>query len=273
MPSYYWIKLWIDLIDDYRMASLPAHLWRRAIEAFLLARTGGGDGKLPPLTEIAWRLRISPEELEADLTELERTTSCDDRPGIVQHVDNDWLVTNFAKRQKPTSSTKRTQEYRKRKRESETGGTHVERSRDELGTNSSLEEEEDVEVEVEVEVEEKTPTPPPKGGAAGGVITELITLSYHSNTAKELAGIYMAAGALDSLIGYAEGWIDSYKQDAKIDDPVAMSVPQLRAGIPPPRPPPSSLCPDCHIRPCRCEEFATKDAKDWLERHGKQAAE
>jgi hypothetical protein len=66
---------------------------------------------------------------------------------------------------------------------------------------------------------------------------------------------------------------DARAKGPKLHNPQGFVIDRLKKDIPPPRPPPSSLCPDCHIRPCRCEEFATKDAKDWLERHGKQAAE
>ena len=117
MPAYYWIKLWIDLLDDYRMASLPDHLWRRAIEMFLLARTGGGDGYLPPIHEVAWKLRISPDTLEADLAELEELTSRDGRHGIIQHIDGAWFVTNFAKRQAGVSDKERQRRKRERDRD------------------------------------------------------------------------------------------------------------------------------------------------------------
>jgi len=38
------------------MGRLTNHLWRRAVELFLLAGREGNDGALPPVEEMAWIL-------------------------------------------------------------------------------------------------------------------------------------------------------------------------------------------------------------------------
>lgn len=119
MPSYYWIKLWLDLLDDARMGLLPDRLWRRTIELFLIARTGDGDGFLPDLKQVAWKLRMPLEELEQDLRDIERQTAEAHRPGIIHQRDKKWFVTNFAKRQKPMSSTERSKRHRERHHDSD----------------------------------------------------------------------------------------------------------------------------------------------------------
>jgi hypothetical protein len=43
----------IEILDDPKMGCLPNHLWRRAVELFLLAGREGNDGALPPIEEMA----------------------------------------------------------------------------------------------------------------------------------------------------------------------------------------------------------------------------
>ena len=49
------------------MGRLPNHLWRRAVELFLLAGREGNDGALPPVEEMAWILRLSEDKVLEDL--------------------------------------------------------------------------------------------------------------------------------------------------------------------------------------------------------------
>jgi hypothetical protein len=90
----YWIKLYHEILRDPKMARMPDGLWRRTIELFLLAGETGDDGRLPPLSDIAWLLRIEPEILETEMIELQRV-------GILSVVDGDWIVTKFQERQEP----------------------------------------------------------------------------------------------------------------------------------------------------------------------------
>ena len=66
----FWIKLYLEILDDPKMGLLPDWLWRRAIELFLLAGENGNDGLLQPVTDLAWRLRVSVEKLTESLQAL-----------------------------------------------------------------------------------------------------------------------------------------------------------------------------------------------------------
>jgi len=66
-----WIKLYPEILDDPKIGHLPNWLWRRAIELFLLAGENGADGRLQPVSDMAWRLRIT----ESDLVKSLRTLS------------------------------------------------------------------------------------------------------------------------------------------------------------------------------------------------------
>ncbi len=107
MTSYYWIKLYHEILDDPKMALLPDRLWRRVVELFLLAGKHGTDGQLPDSRQLAWLLRMNPDELEMDLKQIETT-------GMIERLTNGWLVVNFAKRQAAIPGAERTQQHRKR---------------------------------------------------------------------------------------------------------------------------------------------------------------
>ena len=70
MTKRIWVKLYIEILDDPKMGLLPDWLWRRAIELFLLAGENGNDGLLQPVTDLAWRLRVSTEKLTESLQAL-----------------------------------------------------------------------------------------------------------------------------------------------------------------------------------------------------------
>ena len=112
MPSFYWIKLYHEILDDPKMGKLSDRLWRRTIELFLLAGDADKNGELPKLDDIAWRLRLSPEFLESDLVELAKV-------GIVSHSEGRYSVTNFIKRQTAASNAERQAQYRERLRKEE----------------------------------------------------------------------------------------------------------------------------------------------------------
>lgn len=109
MPNNYWVKLYIEILDDPKMGRLPDRLFRRAIEIFLLAGDAHLEGVLPSVDDMAWRLRLNPGTIEEDLQALEKT-------GIVSKVDGTWFVTKFSKRQARISDAERMQGSRDRKR-------------------------------------------------------------------------------------------------------------------------------------------------------------
>ncbi len=108
----YWIKLYNEILDDPKMATLPDRLWRRTIELFLVCGRLSGTSKtgdLPETKQIAWLLRIPESELEADLIQIAEL-------GIVVKTETGWHVRNFAKRQNASTSTERVRAFRQRQR-------------------------------------------------------------------------------------------------------------------------------------------------------------
>ena len=110
--SKYWIKLYHEILDDPKMGKLSEHLFKRTIELFLLAGEYNEEGALPPIDDMAWRLRTDIDILRSDLKELQ---SCN----IVTYIDGLWIVTKFSERQRASTEAERVARYRERKRKTE----------------------------------------------------------------------------------------------------------------------------------------------------------
>ena len=109
MTTRFWIKLYIEMLDNPKMARLANHLWRRAVELFLLAGRQGNDGALPPVEEMAWKLRLSHDKLLEDLQGLAKA-------GVVQMKEaGKWSVMNFSKWQAAVPVEERVRQFRARK--------------------------------------------------------------------------------------------------------------------------------------------------------------
>lgn len=110
----YWIKLYHEIIDDPKMATLPDRLWRRTIELFLLAGKLCPDksGELPDTRQLAWLLRMPTDDLQTDLVQLAST-------GILQATKTGWEVVNFNKRQSAVPGAERVKQHRERKQKQE----------------------------------------------------------------------------------------------------------------------------------------------------------
>ena len=110
MASKYWIKVYHEILDDPKMGRMPDHLWRRTIELFLVAGEEDAEGLLPKLCDMAYRLRVTDDELTKDLDELEKL-------GVIHKEEAGWVVTRFAERQAPVSDAERMRRYRERQRD------------------------------------------------------------------------------------------------------------------------------------------------------------
>jgi hypothetical protein len=124
-PSKYWIKLYHEILHDPKMGRLPDNLWRRTIELFLMAGELDQDGELPPVSDMAWTLRVSEQELEQELEALTASGL-----EIVTRTPNGWIVTRFADRQSAMSSAERVRRHRESKRKEEYYGEETEEQQD-----------------------------------------------------------------------------------------------------------------------------------------------
>lgn len=125
MPSFYWIKLYHEILSDPKMGRLPDRVWRRCIECFLMAGELDDGGFLPPVADMAWKLRTDEQELNDDLLKLAQN-------GIIEERDGRWFVVHFSERQDAMSDAERKSRERERRRKQEyyqspPGDTHGDR--------------------------------------------------------------------------------------------------------------------------------------------------
>jgi len=123
MASNYWIKLYHEILDDPKMGMMEDHTYRRTIELMLIAGEMDAEGILPPINDIAWRMRTSQDDV---LDVLERLQDL-----RIAHQEGDmWVLTNFAERQSPMSASERGRRFREaqRKREYYNGKTAAEQT-------------------------------------------------------------------------------------------------------------------------------------------------
>ena len=142
----YWIKVYHEIIDDPKMATMPDRLWRRTIEIFLLAGKLSKDksGQLPDTNQLAWLLRMSTDDLLMDLSQLASA-------GILKKNDSGWIVTNFEKRQSASSNTERVQQFRERQRKQQYYGDETQLKRNVAQINRIQNTESETETETETE--------------------------------------------------------------------------------------------------------------------------
>src|SRR3990167_612210 len=103
-----WVKLYTDFLDDRKIGLLPDILKLRFIQLVLVAGECDAEGYIidgaGPLSikDIAWRLRMDPEQLGQEISELTGA-------GLLsEDVDTGaLLIINFSKRQGRSRSEKR----------------------------------------------------------------------------------------------------------------------------------------------------------------------
>lgn len=191
MAAGYWIKLYQDILKDPKMGRLSDSAWRRCIELFLLAgEQGSRDGFLPAAEDMAWELRVSVDQLNKDLAELERA-------GILTLTDGRWLVVNFKKRQAAVDGRERVQRHREKKAVTAQPvvSNEPETKEKPAGNESVTKGYTDIDKE-----EDKEPPLPPKGGESVSKTQTLV--SYFSNQSK----INPPNGK--QKVAWREGWIE-----------------------------------------------------------------
>jgi len=102
-----WFRVYVDLVDDPKVQRLDSSLFKALINLWCLA--SANDGVLPPIDEIAFKLRIKPEKAQRVLSELRAAGLIDDdERGVCPH--------NWDKRQFTSDeSTLRVKRFRERR--------------------------------------------------------------------------------------------------------------------------------------------------------------
>jgi hypothetical protein len=109
-------KPYTAILDDVRLAKMPDYLFRRFILFLLVAGRNNQNGLLGPVSDLAWRLRSSEDDMLNSL----RTMS---EVGIVAETPDGWRMVDFAEQQAAMGGAERMQQYRKRRQASREGVT------------------------------------------------------------------------------------------------------------------------------------------------------
>jgi hypothetical protein len=215
----YWAKIYIEIIDDPKMATMPDRLWRRTIELFLLAKKFNQEGHLPDTKQLAWVLRMTTDELDLDLKQISLT-------GIIRPENTGWFVVQFEKRQAASTNTERSQQHRKRTQSDQyynTDATQLQR----FVAQST-------EAETETEAES---TPPSSFSKLSALIAQKIKMGEYTGGAKKWnAAIQQIfdAHALEEDVDKAIKYMDekgmSIVGPQSIVNPVVIAVGQRERG-------------------------------------------
>lgn len=155
MSSYFYIKLYHEILHDPKMGRLTDNLWRRVIEIFLLAGENGQNGNLPSVENMAWELRLSIEELEANLQTLAKYE-------IVSLTPTGWHVTHFERRQAPIEGKVRVSAHRDREKKQAYYATETDETQEsnESVTTRYTDIELDIDIDQEKKQKQTTPAKP-----------------------------------------------------------------------------------------------------------------
>jgi hypothetical protein len=103
-----WFRVYDDLIDDPKVQRLDPSLFKALINLWCLASTN--HGVLPPIDEIAFKLRMKPEKAQRVVTELRA-------PGLIDDDEMGARPHNWDARQFISDgSTSRVKRFRERHR-------------------------------------------------------------------------------------------------------------------------------------------------------------
>lgn len=113
-----WVRLYVELLDDRKVQSLPPHLFKTWVNILCLA--GLADGVLPSVDDIAFRLRISSNDASTQVDELVLAGLIDIKP------DRTMAPHNWSRRQFVWDGADRTNAARQKrirnKRNSQSNG-------------------------------------------------------------------------------------------------------------------------------------------------------
>lgn len=113
MKARFYEKIYHEILDDPKLGPLNDGLKWRFVSLIIAAGRLGQGGILPELSDLAWELRVSEEQLRTELPTLARRELVE--LATTPHGER-WFVTNYAKRQGAVPAAERQKRSRERKR-------------------------------------------------------------------------------------------------------------------------------------------------------------
>lgn len=108
-----WFRVYNTLVDDPKVRKLPDHLVASLLWLWCIA--GENDGVLPPIDDVAFKLRCAPAKAAEVITKLCRAGLLDNDGGIFR--PHNWGTRQYKTDTTDPTGAKRAKEYRDRKRD------------------------------------------------------------------------------------------------------------------------------------------------------------
>lgn len=104
-----WFRFWNDVLDDPKCHQMTDSTFKTMVQLMCFVSELEHDGCIKlPIAEVAWRLRVRPNNLEANLKHLEAL-------GVISRDNNHITLINWGKRQfKSDNVSERVKRYRQR---------------------------------------------------------------------------------------------------------------------------------------------------------------
>jgi hypothetical protein len=115
--NYYFLKLHYDILDDWKVGTLPDSLKWLFIQCLCVAGECQEGGLLPEINQFSYRIRREPGALNSDMARL----SANELAELVRLEDGSerWFITNYEKRQEKIPQAQKQRDYRTRQRQKE----------------------------------------------------------------------------------------------------------------------------------------------------------
>ena len=219
MGSNYWIKMYHEALHDPKMGRLSDHLWRRFFELCLIAGETDAAGELPPAGDMAWTLRTTPGDMEADLHLLAENK-------LIHLNDECWVVTKFATRQAPIGDADRKRRQRERDKKSDYY-SHVPVTEDVTNCDTDTDTDTESETESDQDTEsasDNIPRDAENPAAVADVLEAVHDLGITDPKATHLVTAYAERGDLPQLVPRLQGWIEHYADNDGIKNRVGLAI-------------------------------------------------
>jgi hypothetical protein len=211
--NYYFLKLHYDIIDDWKVGTLPDSLKWRFIQCLCVAGEYQKKGLLPDINHFAYRIRQEPQSLNSDMMRLAQNELVE----LVQTSEGErWYITNYEKRQKKIPNDQRQRDYRNRQKqkkiaENNNSVTELSRKRYDSVTIRNTELELELELEEEVEVEKdnahaENQPPMEVMSEIAAVVKTTLAPGFNENAFEKAAHVIISLDAVDRIPGFAAWW-------------------------------------------------------------------
>lgn len=213
MATQYYLKLYHEMLDDWKVLSLPDDLKWRFVQCLLVAGELDEDGWLPEIRQFASRIRpMNPKELQSDLEALANVELVELR----QYDDGceRWFVPKFEKRQQRSANAKRQADWRQREKEKKEAKKRKEIKEDiDIDTRNVTRNESNVTNNVTSNENTYTYTDHEENQAIKDVASKIAMVvkepyapGVNEEQFENAAGIIMGWGEVGSIDGFGKWW-------------------------------------------------------------------